>query len=55
MGTNIKVNVEGVGEFIVNEGSTLQEVAIKAYGNDYKKYLGARINNEVYHLHKSQR
>lgn len=52
VGTNIKVNVEGVGEFIVNEGSTLQEVAIKAYGNDYKKYLGARINNGVYHLHK---
>jgi len=52
MGSVIKVNVKGVGEVTVDEGSTLQEVAIKAFKEDYKKYLGARINNEVYHLHK---
>lgn len=49
---NITVNVEGLGEIKVKEGSTLQEVAIEAFKEDYKDYLGAIINNEVYHLHK---
>lgn len=52
MGLDIRVNVKELGEVLVKEGATLQEVAMKAFGDDYKKYLGARINNEVYHLHK---
>lgn len=55
MGSVVNVNVKGIGELTVDEGSTLQEVAIKVFGDDYKKYLGARINNEVYHLHKLAR
>jgi uridine kinase len=49
----IKVKVLGKGEFSIAEGSTLQELSKLVYGSEYKKYLGARINNEIFNLKKS--
>jgi len=48
----LKVFVEGVGEILINEGASLKDVAVKAFGKDYKNYLGARIKNEVFNLNK---
>lgn len=52
MSNRIKVYVEGVGEIQIDKGSSLEDVLKEAFGKDYKEYLGARINNEVKHLHK---
>lgn len=49
---DLKVFVEGVGEVIVEEGAQLKDVAKKAFGNNYRKYLGAKIRNEVFNLNK---
>lgn len=46
------VFVEGVGEILIEEGSTLKDVAELAFQKDYKSYLGARIKNEVFNLNK---
>lgn len=48
----IKVYVEGFGEIHIEEGATLEELSKKIYGGEYKKYLGARIDNEVMYLNK---
>lgn len=53
MRETIRVNVEGKGEFTVEKGSTLEDLSKMAFGKEYKKYLGARINNQIYHLQKS--
>ena len=45
-----KVYVEGVGGVDIEEGCLLVDLSRQVFGNDYKKYLGARINNEVHHL-----
>ncbi|NLJ77989.1 MAG: nucleoside kinase [Tissierellia bacterium] len=45
-----KVYVEGVGGVDIEEGCLLVDLSSQVFGNDYKKYLGARINNEVHHL-----
>lgn len=47
---NIKVNVVGYGDITVNHEETLLDLARKIYKDEYKKYLGARINNQIYHL-----
>jgi len=52
MTNRIKVYVEGIGQVEVNEGATFQEISEIAFGSDYKDYLGARANNEVFHLQK---
>lgn len=49
---NIKVNVVGHGEIIINHEETLLDLARKIFKDDYKKYLGARINNQIYHLNR---
>lgn len=46
----LKLYVEGVGKIIVEEGSTLEEVAKLVYGEEHKKYLGARMDNEIFLL-----
>lgn len=46
----MKVHVEGIGEVQVNQGSRLKEIAREAYKDEYRKYLGAKINNEVFNL-----
>ncbi|WP_409228896.1 nucleoside kinase [Gudongella sp. SC589] len=52
MGKQIKLTVEGYGELKMPEGSTLLEVLKKVQGQEYMRYLGARINNEIYPLYK---
>ncbi|MBW4829327.1 MAG: nucleoside kinase [Clostridiaceae bacterium] len=46
----VKLFIEGKGEVSVDKGSTLEKVAKLAYGEEYKKYLGARIDNEIFLL-----
>ncbi|HHV26109.1 nucleoside kinase [Anaerosalibacter bizertensis] len=46
----IKLLIEGKGEVSVDKGSTLEKVAKLVYGEEYKKYLGARIDNEIFLL-----
>lgn len=52
MGKKIKVYVEGIGEVYAQKDTTLKELSKEVYGKDYKRYLGARINNEIYHMRK---
>ncbi|MDX9916553.1 MAG: nucleoside kinase [Gudongella sp.] len=49
----MNVAVEGFGEIQIEKGTTLLEIAKKVYQEDYKKYLGARIGNEIWPLYKS--
>lgn len=49
----INVKVIGYGEYSVKEESNLLDLSKKVFGLEYKKYLGARINNEIYNLKKS--
>ncbi len=49
----MNVEVEGFGEIQIEKGTTLLEIAKKVYQEDYKKYLGARIGNEIWPLYKS--
>ena len=48
----IKINVISLGEFEVEKGISLLEISKLVFKNDYKKYLGARINNEIFNLYK---
>ena len=52
MNKQVKININGIGELMVDKGSTLLEISKLVYKGDYKKYLGARINNEVFNLYK---
>ena len=49
----IKVNVIGYGDVTVNRGATLLDLSKEVYKDGYKRYLGARINNEIYNLTKA--
>lgn len=53
MNNKILVNIIGIGEVTVNSGISLLEISKLVYKEDYKQYLGARINNEVYNLFKT--
>ncbi|MDY0235156.1 MAG: nucleoside kinase [Gudongella sp.] len=53
MKKNINVFVEEYGKLVVKEGSTLLQVAIEAFEENAKEYLGARIENEVLPLFKA--
>lgn len=53
MKKNITVFVEEYGKLAVKEGSTLLQVATQAFKEDTKKYLGARIENEIFPLFKT--
>lgn len=46
----IKVIVEGHYDVDVDKNIKLSDLAKKVFGDEYKKYLGAIINNEVKHL-----
>ncbi|SHH87664.1 nucleoside kinase [Sporanaerobacter acetigenes] len=46
----IKVFVDNIGEISIDKGATLEDISNLVYKNDYKKYLGAKIENEVFHL-----
>lgn len=49
----ISVNVIGYGEVVLNKGATLLDLSKEVYKDGYKRYLGARINNEIYNLTKA--
>lgn len=49
----IKVNISNYGELSVDPEISLMDISKVVYGEDYKKYLGARINNEIWPLYKS--
>ncbi|MDR7857266.1 nucleoside kinase [Tissierella sp.] len=53
MNRELKVYVEGVGEVLINHGDRLEDISKKVFDKDYKNYLGARINNEVFNLNKT--
>ncbi len=53
MQDTVKVYVEGKGEVIAKKDWNLKDLSRKVYGEDYKKYLGARIDNEVVHLYNN--
>ncbi len=53
MKNQIKVYVEGVGEVHIEENAILEDLSKQVFQKDYKKYLGARINNEIHHLRKN--
>lgn len=46
------VKVEGYGDFAIKEGSTFLDLSKMVFKENYRKFLGARVNNEVYHLNK---
>ena len=47
-----KVMVVNYGEYEIDEGMTLQDLSKVVFGSEYEKYLGARINNEIFQLNK---
>lgn len=53
MKKQINVFVEEYGKLVVKEGSTLLQVATEVFKEDAKKYLGARIENEIFPLFKT--
>lgn len=50
MKTNIKVHVKGIGEIEVEKAIQLKDISKEIYRGEYKKYLGAKIGNEVFNL-----
>ena len=52
MNNTIKINIIGSGEIEVDSGISLLEISKIIYKDDYKTYLGARINNEIFNLNK---
>ncbi|OLS03798.1 nucleoside kinase [Tissierella creatinophila] len=49
----VKVNIVGLKYLEVEKGISLLELSKNIFGENYKKYLGARINNTIYNLDKS--
>ncbi len=47
---NIKVHVKEIGEIEVESGKALKDISKQVYKEEYKKYLGAKINNEIFNL-----
>ena len=48
----LSLNIVGSGRITVEEDLTLLEISKKVFGEDYKKYLGAKIDNRIYNLRK---
>nr|WP_300004875.1 nucleoside kinase [Tissierella sp.] len=46
----IEVDIKGLKKIQVEKGINLLDLSKKTFGDDYKKYLGARINNRIYNL-----
>lgn len=47
-----KVDVVNYGEFEVEEGTNLLELSRMVFGSEHQRYLGARINNQIFQLNK---
>ncbi len=50
MSKTVKVYIKDIGEIEVDEKIQLKDVSKKIYKDKYKRYLGAKINNEVFNL-----
>ena len=50
MKKEIKINVKGMGEVFVEKGAALKDISKDIFKEDYKNYLGAKINNEIFNL-----
>lgn len=48
----IKVYVDGIGQVIVNSDTTYEELSKMVFKDEYKKYFGARVDNEIFYLKK---
>ena len=48
----IKLYVEGIGEVYTSLDNNLEELSKELYEENHINYLGARINNEIFHLSK---
>lgn len=48
----IDINVVGLKKINIEKGKSLLEISKEVFGYDYKKYLGARIENRIYNLDK---
>lgn len=49
----LRVYVEGIGELFIEEDSRLEDVSKEAFGENYRKYFGARVSNQIFHLNKT--
>lgn len=47
---SVKVKVKGKGQFQVEKDSNLLSLSKLVYEDEYKRYLGARINNQIFNL-----
>lgn len=52
MEKKLKVYVEGIGEIFIEENSKLEDISKLAFGENHKRYFGARVNNQIFHLNK---
>lgn len=50
MSKKVKIYVKGIGELFVEEGKTLEDISKNIFKESYKRYLGAKINNQVFNL-----
>ena len=50
MNKEIKISIKGIGGVNVEKGTALKDISKKFFKDDYRKYLGAKINNEVFNL-----
>ena len=53
MDGKIKLNIDGIGELLIEKGTNLRDLARSVFEDNYKNYLGAKINNEVFNLSKT--
>lgn len=49
----VRVNIKGLKNFEVEKGISLLNLSKEIFEDDYKKYLGARIENRIYNLNKT--
>lgn len=50
MTENVKINIKGIGKMTVDSKSKLKDIAEEVYKDDYRKYLGAKMRNEIFNL-----
>lgn len=55
MKKKVNVYVKDIGKFEVDEKTQLKDVSRLAYKDDYKKYIGAKIDNEIFNLNTTVR
>ena len=53
MNNKIIINVIGIGEIEIDSGTSLLDISKTIFKDEFKTYLGARINNEIFNLYKT--